>query len=249
MHEISGLVNEAYSRETNGGTSTMKKLVCLLVGMATMASVSMAQTNVLSQNAVGYVKKTIQPGEFDLIVSPFEKIDGTTPTLSELLPDVPNNTNVLLWDDVNQTYNQIQKNFLGQWPSDPEIARGTGFFVQIPASAPAAVDIYLLGEVPGATTWATTDLSLAEGFTMIGVPYPVAMTVESSGLGDAIPNNNSILLWDSTGQTYLQVSKNFLGAWSPANTVIEPGSGFFVSLSTAGGATYTETAPYAWPDN
>lgn len=228
----------------------MKRMISLVVGTLVMATMAFGQTNVLSQNAVGYIKKTIEPGDFAYIQSPFVKIDGSGNfTISEMLPDVPNNTSVLLWDTAGQSYVQISKNFLGQWSDDPEVPRGEAFFIQIPAGEPAAVDVYLLGEVPGASTYGSTDIPLVEGFTAVGVPYPVATTIENSGLATAVPNNNSILLWDQANQSYLQVSKNFLGQWSPADQMIEPGDGFFVSLDDPAGATYTEAVPYTYPDN
>lgn len=227
----------------------MKRMLSLVIGALVMGTMAFGQ-NVLSQNAVGYIKKSINPGEFAYIQSPFVKIDGSGNfTVSELLPDVPNQTNVLLWDTAAQAYIQLTKNFLGAWNDDPEVPRGEAFFVQIPASAGAPVDVYLLGEVPGATSYPSTSTTLVEGFTALGVPYPVATTIEASGLNAAIPNNNSVLLWDAVAQGYLQVSKNFLGTWAPANTVIEPGDGFFVSLSDPAGATYNEVVPYSYPDN
>lgn len=206
---------------------------------------------VLSRNAVGYIKKTINPGEFAYIQNPFVKIPPATGdfTVSEMLSDVPNGTTVLTWDTSNQAYVGTTKNFLGQWTPDPVIARGEAFFVQMSASAPGPVDVYLLGEVPGNTTYATTDIPLVEGFTAVGVPYPVATTIEDSGLNPALPNNSSILLWDVNTQGYVGVTKNFLGAWAPANTMIEPGDGFFVSLPDPAGATYTEVPGYTYPDN
>ena len=226
----------------------MKRMISLVVGALVMGTMAFGQ--VYSQNAVGYVKKTINPGEFAYIQNPFVKIDGSGDfTVSEMLPDVPNGTTVLTWDTANQAYVGTTKNFLGAWPQDPAIARGEAFFVQISAAAPSPVDIYLLGEVPGNTTYASTDIPLVEGFTAVGVPYPVATTIEDSGLNAALPNNSSILLWDVNTQGYLGVTKNFLGAWAPANTMIEPGDGFFVSLPDPAGATYTEVPGYDYPDN
>jgi hypothetical protein len=226
----------------------MKKAVGIILGVVLLAPAAMSQ-EVLSANAVGYIKKTVNPGEFAFIQTPFVNIDGSAHTISTLLPDVPNLTNVLLWDQVQQVYVQLSKNFLGTWSADPVVDRGEAFFVQIPAGAAGPVDIVLVGEVPGTGTYPSTDIPLVEGFSAAGVPYPVAATIDTSELGAAIPNNNSLLLWDIATQGYVQVTKNFLGTWSPTGVVIEPGDGFFASIATAGGVTYTATAPYAWPTN
>ena len=220
----------------------MRKALVLALGVALIAPLAFAQTNVLSQNAVGYVKRTVNPGEFDYIQIPFVTIDGSTNKVSDVFGDLPDGSNVLTWDPVGQTYIQSSKSFFG-WAPDVDLVLGQGFFLQIPGTEAAPVDVYLLGEVPSD---ATVDIPLVSGggFAAVGVPYPAALTIETSGLDAALVSGDSVLVWDIVGQGYVQVSKSFFG-WAPANTPLNPGDGFFVQA--AAGGTYTETKPYSWP--
>lgn len=229
----------------------MKRMLSLVVGSLVLASMSFGQeTNVYSQNAVGYVKVTANPGEFVFIQTPFETIDGSDQTVETILPDVPAGTAVFLWDAAGQTFSTVTKITPTFWnPPNQVVVRGQGMFVQVAASAPAAEDIYLLGEVPGATTWATTDTPLVEGFNAVGNPYPTEITIETSGLQAATAPGDSVALWNAATQGYNTVTKITASFWNPPNTTVAPGDAIFVNIGAAAGSTYTETPGYTYPDN
>jgi hypothetical protein len=109
----------------------------------------------------------------------------------------------------------------------------------------------LYGEVPGATSNATTTFSLIPGFTSIGFPYPTATTVENSGLTAVTSNLDQVYLFNSATGSYTIVTRRTNpDRWLPADTVVNPGQAFFVKRgSSAPVVSYVATVPYSWPNN
>ena len=58
---------------------------------------------------------------------------------------------------------------------DAPVERGQGFFVR-PADGAPATSVFLHGQVPGATTFNTTQVDVVPGYSAIGWPYPVEVT-------------------------------------------------------------------------
>ena len=223
----------------------MKRMISLVVGALVMGTMAFGQ--VYSQNAVGYIKRSVNANEFVMIQTPFVNIDGSDHTIESLFGDsLPIGTTVFIWNGALQTYDSVQQLAAGFWnPQNVTIARGQAMFMR----PTAATDVFLLGEVPGTGTFASTDIPLVEGFNGIGNPYPTAITLEDSGLEAVTAIGDIAFLWNQTAQTYDSVQKLAAGFWNPPGTVIEPGDGIFLSFATAGGATYTETPSYDWPTN
>jgi hypothetical protein len=95
----------------------MKKILCLVAILIVAQTVAQAQTQVLSRNAVGYVKITAERGKLVLGRSDFESLDGSGGiTVSNLFGDqVPANSAVYLWDRASATYKSITKFARGGW--------------------------------------------------------------------------------------------------------------------------------------
>jgi hypothetical protein len=241
----------------------MKKTLAAILAVGMIAGVASAQTssNVLSQNAVGYVKAAIQPGVFSLLAQPFNSIDGD-PTPSNVFGDsLPEDTTLFIWDPVSSTYTfeDYKATTAGfppvtttNWSPDTSLLEpGKAFWVRIPVTAAAAVDVTLMGEVPAA---ASSEVGLSSGFTMAAVPYPVDVTVEETEIGLNAAEDDTIFLWDADAQSYSFIEFKATTAgfppvtttnWTPAGVTIPAGAGFWYRTSSARNPIVSK--PYDWP--
>jgi len=230
----------------------MKKLVCLAIGGAMMATVSMAQTNVLSQNAVGYVKVTVPAnGGLALVRMDFNSIDGSPVTVSTAIGNqLPQSSVVHIWDAAaNQYASPSSVLTRGGWVPNPTLNRGTGFWLQNASAGPEA-QVYLMGEVPSALNGGgTTTVNNIDGVDLIGLPYPVSVAWTSTALSVTLPQGSVLHRWDSVGQSYVSPSSvKTRGGWIPAPGNIQPGQAFWVDLASNSGLfSWTVVKPYAWP--
>lgn len=230
----------------------MKKLLVAALGLA-VATSAFAQTNqVLSRNAVGYIKTTTKPNSLYLLSAPFVNIaDGTDKhSLTNLLAGVPNGTIVSAWDDAAQGYVSYTKSGRGVWGASAQtskIARGSAFFVRIPAGA-GTNDVYIMGEVPDATTAPTTTQSRVAGLSFSAHPYPVAVSFTGTAFAVAAPNGTIVSAWDATSQSYNSYTKSGRGVWgaNAQTSTVAAGQGMIIR-SGAAGNNWTEVKPYTWP--
>lgn len=230
----------------------MKKLLVAALGLA-VATSAFAQTNqVLSRNAVGYIKTTTEPSKLYLLSAPFVNIaDGTdNHSLTNLLAGVPNGTVVSAWDDTAQGYINYSKSGRGVWGASAQtskVARGSALFVRIPAGA-GTNDLYIMGEVPDATTAPTTTQARVSGLSFKGYPYPVGVSFTGTAFAVTAPNGTVVSLWDSTSQGYINYSKSGRGVWgaNAQTSTVAAGQGMIIRSSAAGN-NWTEAKPYTWP--
>ena len=128
----------------------MKKLILVAIMTAFVASLAQAQTNqVLSRNAVGYVKLNAEKGKLLLGRTDFIPMNGSY-VASNIFGTAqwPNGTRVLSYDTSLPGYRTDSKSFAG-WSTNITFTRGKGFWFQVPTTAPSNnYDIFLMGEVP-----------------------------------------------------------------------------------------------------
>ncbi|MCZ7592759.1 MAG: hypothetical protein M5U15_11720 [Kiritimatiellae bacterium] len=230
----------------------MKKLLVAALGLA-VATSAFAQTNqVLSRNAVGYIKTTTEPNKIYLLSAPFVNLANGSDnhSVTNLLAGVPNSTVVSLWDDTAQGYISFSKSGRGVWDASAQtsvVARGKAFFVRIPGSA-STNDLYIMGEVPDATTAPTTTQSRASGLSFRGHPYPVAVAFTGTAFAVAAPNSTVVSIWDASTQSYLSYSKSGRGVWDAGaqSASLQAGQGLIIR-SAAAPNNWTEVKPYTWP--
>ena len=240
----------------------MKRSLSVATGiLLACGSWSFGQTNVLSQNAVGYVKVSINEGALAMVSYDFLDIDGNPTTVSDVIgTQLPLNSRVFLWDAAAQGY--IIENFQAGAKSNPDawapdnnpIAPGDGFFIEAASGgASGSYDVFMTGEVPGDNNNSgTTDVAIAAALTGGGYPYPASVDWTSTTLATGAVLGDRLLLWDAGIQNY-DVANFQAGAksnpdsWSNPAEVIEPGEGFFYDNSSGGGYTWTEVKPYAFP--
>jgi hypothetical protein len=225
------------------------------------ASVSFGQTNVLSQNAVGYVKVSVDEGDLAMVSYDFLDIDGNPTTISDVAgTQLPLNSRAFLWNAAGQSF--VIENFQAglkaaadAWAPDTNpIAPGDGLFLEAATGgASSSYDVFMTGEVPGDNNNSgTTDVAVADGLSLAGYPYPASVLWTSTTLAAGATVGDRVIGWDAGAQGYTIDNyqpglKAAPDAWSNPGDVIEPGEGFFYENITGGGYSWIELKPYAFP--
>ena len=114
----------------------MKKLMSL-VALAVVASVVAASAQeVLSANAVGYVKRAVPAGKLQIVSVPFDNIANEDGTYkfgeTQIANDLPQGSSVMFWDTATQGWSGGMKSSKG-WnkaQADKVLSAGEGFFVK-----------------------------------------------------------------------------------------------------------------------
>ena len=116
----------------------MKKTLWIVMAGALIAAVAAtAQTEVLSQNAVGYIKKTLPAGgKFVSLSIPLDSMTNTNIVFGEtsVATEAPAGTVVYFWDNVNQGWIPGGKSTKGWGPlqAGREVEAGEGFLMRAP---------------------------------------------------------------------------------------------------------------------
>lgn len=225
----------------------MKKITAILLGTLIASSAALAQTNqVLSRNAVGYVKKAINADQIDFVAAPFVSLSPGGNALSNVLPVAANGTQYIPWDPTIQNYIPVTRS-KGAWGASGSniVSRGSAFFVRSPAGTNQT--FFFMGEVPDRFTAPTTTVDSVQGLTALASAYPIDMLWTSTPLSQALDNGDQIIVWNTVITNYVPVSKT-KGSWGSAtNLVLKPGQGFFVRKFGAGTTTWSQSKPYTWP--
>jgi hypothetical protein len=208
-----------------------KTLLAAAAISAAFTVASYAQT-VYSVNAVGYVNVTVPASNFAIVANP---LNQPTNTLNAVLPDLPANTVVYLWQGT-QFSAGLRKTAAGWLPPTAGtniINPGQAFFVQNVATTP--ITITFVGEVPQG------DLSVQypAGFTLLGSQVPQAGKVETDLKLPAKANDQVYVF---TNGAYLPASRKLAsGAWvgGGGEPVIGVGQGFWLQAAAAGNWTRT----------
>ncbi len=248
----------------------MKKILLLVLGVMLVGSMAFGQaTQVLSRNAVGYVKIDARSNGLTLVSIPFNAFSNT---ISGVLGSqlVGNNNpagadQIFKWDNAVQTYVRYYKRATpeNEWrkvgetvPTTDTLSPGESFFIK--NSRLTNQTVYLMGEVPDALTAPTSTVSGVPGLQMISYSYPVETAISNLTLFDtAIKNNNpagadQILKWDIPAQTYIRYYVRTTG-WrkvgETTNTAdtLTPNEGFFYLRRGTTSFDWTEKKPYTWP--
>ena len=224
----------------------MKKLIVCALVVLTIASGAIAQ-QVLSRNAVGYQQITLTKGVYSMIRHDFEALD-TALAVSNVFASLPTSSKVLFWKEDQSGYVQLSKAAIGGWGAGGTniLYRGRGAWVLVPAAALSnQYQVFLMGEVPDRFTAGTSAVSVANGFTLAGYPYPVETKWTNTSLAKQAPVSSKLMIWNGTG--YDSYSKALVGGWGAlGNAVtITPGQGFWLKWANA--TNWTEVKPYTWP--
>ncbi len=228
----------------------MKKTLWIAIAGVLVASVIAASAQeVLSANAVGYIKKTLPAG--NKLVSMSVPLNSMTESSivfgrTSVAAEAPQGSKVYFWDTVGQVWGGGAKGIKG-WAaaeSNKVIAAGEGFFLKGPGTV---AEVTITGEVPDDPTIAR---SFPGGGTALGSlanAYPVDFKFGESDLAKNATQGSKVYFWDEVGQVWGGGAKGIKG-WASAesNKVVAAGEGFF--LKEAGTVTsWTNTKPYTWP--
>ena len=227
------------------------KRIALVVLLALVGSIAYGQTQVLSRNAVGYVKILGEKGKLTLGRSDFEAMDsaGGIQVSNMFGNQLPDNTTLYLWDRGAAAYKTIAKVPRSGWAAagTTRVARGGGFWIRVPSGAASnEYPVYIMGEVPDRLTAPTTTVTGLSGLNMLGFPYPVQGLWTNTDIAIKAPVNSILYLWDQSNQAYQTHAKVPRSGWSTAtNLVLYPGQGFW--LRNTGTFDWAESKPYTWP--
>lgn len=245
----------------------MKKLLLMVLAVTMVSSLAFGQTQVLSRNAVGYVKVDAWSNGFTFASVPFNAFSNTVPGVmgSQL---VGNNSpgfadQLMKWSPSNQQYITYYKRASGEWRKVGEtnattdtLSPGEAFFIRNRRSTNQTV--YLMGEVPDSRSAITTTVFGLPGFQMVSYSYPVEMSITnltlfSTAIKNASPGfADQIIKWDPVSQAYIKYYARStgwrkVGETNTTSDTLAPSEGFFYLRRGLTSFTWTENKPYTWP--
>ena len=216
------------------------------MGTLIASSAALAQNEVLSKNAVGYVKLQVQPGaKFTLIGDTFRNFDPGTPrTFSNIFTlgnglvaaAVPANADsIIVWDSVGQKYTTYgmktdgkvyNKANWGGVASNLVVSPDQSLFIQTRASSVNPTNMFIMGEVPGQTgvTMQVTGSLGSRPFSFLSNPYPVEVALnelintKDGAIATTVPSTcDTINLWDEDTQSYIGLGLRLNGGGTGTN--------------------------------
>jgi len=194
---------------------TKSLLFAAALSLAGVAS-AVAQNNVYSVNAVGYVNLTMPKGFFS-IANP---LNSTNNTVKSLISGVPDFSAVYKW---NGNGFDVSTYAFGNWSApNMTLNPGEGAFFSNAGSGP--VTLTFVGEV----LQGNLVNNIATGFSMKGSQVPQTATVTAMGLNAAagLTDFDAVYKWNGTSyDTYTYA----FGNWAPASPTINVGEAFFIS--------------------
>ena len=230
----------------------MKKTLWIAMAGALVASVVAASAQeVLSANAVGYIKKTMPAsGGMVMVNIPLDSMTEASNVFgrTSIAQEAPQGSTVYFWDTVMQQWAPGSKGSKG-WAgaqSNRVVLAGEGFFLKGSNAAPAAVDVTITGEVPDANPIVRA-IPGSGAYGTLANAYPVDMNFGESDVAKNASQNSIVYFWNESLQQWDAGNKGIKG-WQPAqsNKVVTAGEGFFLKeVGTV--TTWTNTKPYTWP--
>lgn len=204
---------------------TKTVLLTAALGAVSIAT-SVAQT-VYSVNAVGYVNVTVPAGQFALLANPLNQGDNKVATI---LPDVPVNTVVYVYDAATSAFSAATKRATG-WTgggASAVLAPGQGFFVK--NAGTTDMTITFVGEVPQGDLKA----DFGAGFNLLGSLVPQSGKVETE-LKLPAQVNDKVYLYGAAG--YTTITKRATG-WTPGGEpTVGVAQGFWLNAGAKGSWT------------
>ena len=230
----------------------MKKTLWIaLVGLLLAGVVAVSAQEVLSANAVGYIKKTLPAGgQFVAMSIPLDSMTGTDIVFGEtsVADEAPVGTEVFFWDIVNQGWNAGGKSGKGWGPYQTSyvLQPGEGFLMKSPVGSTEDIEVTITGEVP-ADAMLSRGIPGGDAFGSLANPYPVDFTFGTSALASNAPVGAEVFFWDVVNQGWNAGGKSGKG-WGPFQTAyeVQAGEGFLIR-APGGAMTWDAEKPYTWP--
>jgi hypothetical protein len=226
--------------------SPMKKTLLVVAGVLIASVIAASAQEVLSANAVGYIKKTI-PADGGLVplsiplnsMTETDIVFGRTSVAAE----APQGATVFFWTGLNWDGGTKGSRGWAAAQSNRVIAVGEAFFLK-GAAGDVAREVTITGEVPDDTTLSKA-VTGGGNLNPLANPYPVDFKFGESTLAANAAQNSTVFFW--TGANWDGGSKGSRG-WAAAqsNRVVQAGEGFFLQEVGASGA-WVASKPYTWP--
>ena len=233
----------------------MKKTLWIAIVGALAASVVAASAQeVLSANAVGYIKKTLPAGaKFVMVTVPLNSMTETSNVFgrTSIAQEAPQGSTVYFWDTVLQQWAPGNKGQKGWQPgqSNRVVLAGEGFFLKGSNAAPSDVDVTISGEVPDNPISEPIVRAIpgSGAFGTLANAYPVDFKFGESDVAKNATSNSVVYFWDVAAQQWAPGNKGQKG-WQPgqSNRIVQAGEGFFLRESSTVTA-WTNVKPYTWP--
>ena len=236
----------------------MKKTLVIAAAVAMAACVvALAQSEVLSQNAVGYVKKTVPAaGKFAIVVHSLDSMDGGAIkfTNTSIAAELPIGSKVYFWNvnawdpgslGTDKSGNRV---WSGSAPTKT-LVDGEAFFLQTANTQLVDVVVTIAGEVPADGSIGRS-ITGSNYFTSAGNPYPVSAVFTNTSLASNMPIGSTVYFWKTNfwdpGSLGTDKSGNRVWSGSAPGKTLEPGEGFFIK-NPSNALTWTVDKPYTWP--
>jgi hypothetical protein len=224
----------------------MKKiLLASALVLAIAVSAAVAQ-EVLSQNAVGYIKVATPAGKFVSVAQPLNNMGKAENKFGEtsIAQELPVGSIAYFWDPALQNWGGGGKSLKG-WgggQSNRVIAAGEGFFIKSPKDG----EVTITGEVPDEPSLDRV-IPGNKAFGSLANPYPVDFKFGESDIAKNATVGSSVFFWDMNIQGWSGGLKGAKG-WQAAqsNYVVSAGEGFFLKEKETV-TTITTQKPYTWP--
>ena len=226
----------------------MKKiLLASALVLAIAVSAAVAQ-EVLSQNAVGYIKVNLPANKFVSVAQPLNNMGKAENKFGEtsIAQELPQGSIVSFWDPVNQNWGGGLKGGKGWSPADSNkvIAAGEGFFIKSPQDG----EVTITGEVPDEPSLDRV-IPGNNAFGSLANPYPVDFKFGESDVAKNASQGSIVSFWDVAAQNWsgggkAGGTKGWAGGQS--NRVVQAGEGYFLKEAAAV-TTVTTEKPYTWP--
>lgn len=224
----------------------MKKiLLASALAFALLASAAVAQ-EVLSQNAVGYIKVNLPAEKFVSVAQPLNNMGKAENKFGEtsIAQEAPQGSLVYFWSPEGQVWGGGGKGAKG-WAagqSNHVLAAGEGFFIK----SPVDTEVTITGEVPDEPSL-TRVIPGGDAFGSLANPYPVDIKFGETDTAKNATQGSLAYFWSIDGQVWGGGGKGGKGwAAGQSNMIVQAGEGFFLK-EKAGVTSITTEKPYTWP--
>jgi hypothetical protein len=242
----------------------MNKILAGILAVSMTAGIvsAQAQTNVLSRNAVGYVKVGLEGGQLALLRNDFNTLTGAPATPSSVYGDsLPVGSQIFLFNTITLGYDisTFEEGLdpvtflpVQRWSDDSmDLSPGNSWWVR--PSGSGLIDIITMGEVPANSQQSVV---VVPGLAMVGFPFPATTDWIDTELAKSAQLGDQVFIYDPVTENYIISTYEegldpitFLPVqqWSDATISIQPGVGFW--YRAVAGRSVDENRPYTWPND
>ncbi len=235
----------------------MKKTMWIaMVGAFAASIVAASAQEVLSANAVGYIKRTVPAGGgFQTFAVSLNSMTESSNVFgrTSIAAEAPRGTTVYFWSLTPTPGWLSSTKGLSGWNavySNRVVAPGEGFMLKSATTSTVPIEVTITGEVPDVDPLSVAIVG-SSNLNMVANSYPVDVTFGQTLLAINAARGSVASFWDTTlngGKGgWLSTTKGLSG-WNAvySNRVVQAGEGFM--LKEAGvSRVWTNAKPYTWP--